>query len=122
MSSTPSTAHRERDRIRSLLVAARPALTQRLSTGPSGSLTLPVPGGRSVEIGRLPQNGRPEWVVVEPVPDGVRVHRPATLEECVAVGLAAVARTGSGSTRLHLAGSTIGSGGSLLAGACGGLP
>ncbi|EWS80637.1 hypothetical protein BF93_01940 [Brachybacterium phenoliresistens] len=65
----------EREEIRRALLRSRPELSGRISTGPSGSLTIPRPGGACVEIGRMRRAGRVRWVVV--ASDG---DRPSVLE------------------------------------------
>lgn len=65
----------EREEIREALLLSRPELSDRISTGPSGSLTIPRPGGTCVEIGRMRRAGRVRWVVV--ASDG---GRPTVLE------------------------------------------
>lgn len=71
----------ERDAIRESLVRARPELARRIHDGPSGALLIPVAGGRSIEIGRLPRRGAARWVVVTPWADGARVHEPRSLAD-----------------------------------------
>ncbi|WP_246956407.1 hypothetical protein [Brachybacterium sp. Marseille-Q7125] len=75
-------AHQERESIRALLLERRPSLARRLSVGPSGALVIPLPGGGSVEVGRMRRRGAARWVVVAPTadaPGGVKVREPHTL-------------------------------------------
>ncbi|MDN6329579.1 MAG: hypothetical protein ACTHV2_00445 [Brachybacterium sp.] len=85
------TAHAERDTIRALLLEHRPDLDSRLLVGPSGALLIPLPTGRSIEIGRMRRRGRSRWVVVTPSADGAALREPTTL--------GAVARTALGALR-----------------------
>lgn len=82
----------ERERIRRELLRRRPSLSASLHEGASGALTIPVGGGRAIEVGRMRRGGRPRWVVVEPLETGARVHAPAALEDCAVVALAALSR------------------------------
>lgn len=79
--STPLTA--QRDEILRLLLAARPALSGRLRESSSGALAIDLPGGRSIEIGRMRRRGTVRWVVVSPRVTGprdqVRVTDAATI-------------------------------------------
>lgn len=72
-----STLAEQRDAIRRLLISTRPALTHRLHEGPSGALTITLPGGGTIEIGRMRRRGGPRWVVVAPcasdLPGRVRI-------------------------------------------------
>lgn len=86
----------ERDRIRRALLAARPSLAARLALGPTGALTVPLPRGRAIEVGRMRRSGIARWVVVEPLGDGARVHQLASVEDCVRIVLAALARRARG--------------------------
>lgn len=67
----------QRDAIRRLLIASRPALAHRLHEGPSGALILALPGGGTMEVGRMRRRGQPRWVVVAPcgpdLPGRVRI-------------------------------------------------
>ena len=72
---------RERERIREALVRGRPELARRIVDGPSGALVIPLAGGRSIEIGRLPRRGGSRWVVVTPRDDGAHVHEPRSLAD-----------------------------------------
>lgn len=80
----------EREAVRRGILARRPALEARLHDGPSGSLVIPVPGGRGIEIGRLPYAGGARWVVVVPAGDGVRVRVPRALGQIPDLVLAAL--------------------------------
>lgn len=83
--SSGGTALHEREVIRALLLEQRPELGRQLVVGPSGALVIPLPAGRSIEIGRMRRRGRARWVVVTPSADG------AALRE--ASGPGAVVRT-----------------------------
>lgn len=94
--------HHERERIRALLARERPELARRVVAGPSGALIVPLPDGRSLEVGRLPRRGATRWVIVVPQGDRVRVREPrsipalvaAVLEELGAAGPSRVATVG----------------------------
>lgn len=72
-----STLTAQRDAIRRLLINSRPALAHRVHEGPSGALTIGLPGGGTIEIGRMRRRGDPRWVVVAPcgshLPGRVRI-------------------------------------------------
>ncbi|GAA4524405.1 hypothetical protein GCM10023160_15840 [Brachybacterium paraconglomeratum] len=84
------TAHAERETIRALLLEHRPDLERRLLVGPSGALLIPLPTGRSIEIGRMRRRGTARWVVVTPSADGARLREPSTLSAVVRVVLGAL--------------------------------
>lgn len=84
------TAHTERETIRALLLERRPDLDRRLLVGPSGALLIPLPTGRSIEIGRMRRRGRSRWVVVTPTADGAALREPATLGAVVRTALSAL--------------------------------
>lgn len=85
-----STAAAERAQIRALLLERRPDLGQRLHDGPSGALLIPLPSGRSIEIGRMRRRGAARWVVVLPAADGARLREPASLRAVVRAALGAL--------------------------------
>lgn len=85
-----STAAAERAQIRALLLEGRPDLSQRLHDGPSGALLIPLPSGRSIEIGRMRRRGAARWVVVLPSADGARLREPASLRSVARAALAAL--------------------------------
>ncbi|WP_422117180.1 hypothetical protein [Brachybacterium sp. UNK5269] len=87
-----STAAAERAQIRALLLERRPDLRQRLHDGPSGALLIPLPTGRSIEIGRMRRRGAARWVVVFPTTDGARLREPTSLGSVVRAALAALQR------------------------------
>jgi len=97
-SSGRSPAEVERDRILEGLLEARPALAARISRGPSGALTIPLTGGRHVEIGRLPRRGRARWVVVSPAGEGAVVHEPRGTAALVRAVLRALDGAAAGTT------------------------
>ncbi|GAA1488393.1 hypothetical protein [Brachybacterium sacelli] len=80
----------ERERIRALLVQGRPELEGRMQLGPSGALVIPLPTGRSIEIGRMRRRGSARWVVVTPLGDRARLREPATLHSVARTALAAL--------------------------------
>lgn len=84
------TAHAERETIRALLLEHRPDLERRLLVGPSGALLLPLPTGRSIEIGRMRRRGEARWVVVTPSADGAMLREPRTLGAVVRTALGAL--------------------------------
>lgn len=84
------TAHAEREVIRALLLERRPALEGRLVVGPSGALLIPLPTGRSIEIGRMRRRGTVRWVVVTPSADGASLQEPRTLAAVVRTALGAL--------------------------------
>ncbi|MGO1227966.1 MAG: hypothetical protein ACTMH5_14120 [Brachybacterium sp.] len=84
------TAHAERETIRALLLEGRPDLERRLLVGPSGALLIPLPTGRSIEIGRMRRRGRARWVVVTPSADGATLREPTTLGTVVRAALSAL--------------------------------
>ncbi|ASK66724.1 hypothetical protein CFK39_13920 [Brachybacterium avium] len=84
------TAHTERETIRALLLERRPDLDRRLLVGPSGALLIPLPTGRSIEIGRMRRRGEPRWVVVTPTADGAALREPTSLGAVVRTALGAL--------------------------------
>ena len=78
----------ERETIRALLLQRRPALAGRMQLGPSGALEIPLPTGRSIEVGRMRRRGRPRWVVVTPSADGARLREPRSLRAAALTVLA----------------------------------
>lgn len=84
------TAHAERETIRGLMLERRPDLERRLLVGPSGALLIPLPTGRSIEIGRMRRRGTARWVVVTPSADGATLREPATLSAVVRTALGAL--------------------------------
>lgn len=80
----------ERERIRALLLAGRPDLARRMHEGPSGALVIPLPTGRSIEIGRMRRRGTARWVVVTPIDDQARLREPTTLHSVARTALAAL--------------------------------
>ncbi|ATG52428.1 hypothetical protein CFK38_13545 [Brachybacterium vulturis] len=84
------TAHTERETIRALLLERRPDLDHRLLVGPSGALLIPLPAGRSIEIGRMRRRGEPRWVVVSPSADGATLREPTSLGAVVRTALSAL--------------------------------
>ncbi|MFC7373753.1 hypothetical protein ACFQS2_15335 [Brachybacterium sp. GCM10030267] len=88
----PSTALREREQIRDLLVGERPDLAQRMQVGPSGALVIPLPTGGSIEIGRMRRRGAARWVVVSPEADRARLREPASVGAVARTALAALDR------------------------------
>lgn len=91
---TSSQALIERERIRRHLLAASPELRQRLSTGPSGSLVIDLPGDDGVEIGRLPRGGEPRWVVVARNDGYTRIEETPTPEAVMQVVRSALGARG----------------------------
>lgn len=84
------TAHAERETIRALLLEGRPDLERRLLVGPSGALLIPMPTGRSIEIGRMRRRAEARWVVVTPSADGAMLREPRTLGAVVRTALSAL--------------------------------
>lgn len=85
-----STARTERELIRAHLLESRPELDRRLQVGPSGALLIPLPTGRSIEIGRMRRRGVVRWVVVLPSADGASLREPTTLGDVVDIVLGAL--------------------------------
>lgn len=80
----------ERELIRALLLASRPDLAQRLQDGPSGALLVPLPAGRSIEIGRMRRRGLARWVVAVPGADGAQLREPSSLRAVAQTALSAL--------------------------------
>lgn len=84
----------QRDAILRLLLARRPALECRLREGASGALSIDLPGGRTIEIGRMRRRGEVRWVVVSPrmtgLHDQVRVTDATTVIGVVRAALRAL--------------------------------
>lgn len=84
----------QRDAILRLLLARHPALQRRLREGASGALSIDLPGGRTIEIGRMRRRGEVRWVVVSPRVTGprgqVRVADATTIAGVVRAALQAL--------------------------------
>lgn len=98
---TSGAVAREREEIRSTLLRSRPELAGRIGTGPSGSLTIPRPGGAGVEIGRMRRSGRARWVVVasDGGPPAVRTAASAQHAARLALAALSVAQGSPGAAR-----------------------
>ncbi|NMA76086.1 MAG: hypothetical protein GX960_02320 [Actinomycetales bacterium] len=88
--SSGGTALHEREVIRALLLEQRPELGRQLVVGPSGALVIPLPAGRSIEIGRMRRRGSTHWVVVAPSADGAVLLEPANLGAVARAALGAL--------------------------------
>ncbi|MCS6712523.1 hypothetical protein JSY14_11040 [Brachybacterium sp. EF45031] len=90
----PVDAEHQAQQVAAALQRLRPDLARTVQRGVGGSLLLPLPGGRGVEIGRLRHHGRLRWVVVAPRPTAPRCSTEITGRPEVEI------RTAAGSERL----------------------
>ncbi len=95
-------AHQQCESIRAGLVAARPELAHRIEEGPSGALLIPLPAGRSIEIGRMRRRGNTRWVVVRSEAGRARITEAAGPVDATRTALQALDAQAHGSTSLRL--------------------